>query len=320
MAATREKRSNAGNKMARLLEAEDEDDFYKTTYGGFNEEEGDNEYESEESESDWTDSDISIDENDEVKSDVEDGDDGKRKKRGVNTKAYKEPVKKVKTEDKKPREKKPKISPVQIYHTPEKKTLRKSTADKTKEREDREKTRVAREKMLKDMAAQKNVAEVRRLTQEELLKEAKLTEEENIQSLEDYKRLELEKKKNRIQKQINKGPMIKYQSFTMPLIDELPMETEINVDDIMEPQKKSDDISDISEKCSRTFITFTDDRTFKEFFPQKKLKVPQKQYCPVTKLPAKYFDPITQTPYATAEAFRLIREAYAQQQADRKRK
>lgn len=37
MAATREKRSTAGNKMARLLEAEDEDDFYKTTYGGFNE-------------------------------------------------------------------------------------------------------------------------------------------------------------------------------------------------------------------------------------------------------------------------------------------
>ncbi|VDI06983.1 vacuolar protein sorting-associated protein 72 [Mytilus galloprovincialis] len=33
MAATREKRSNAGNKMSRLLEAEDEDDFYKTTYG-----------------------------------------------------------------------------------------------------------------------------------------------------------------------------------------------------------------------------------------------------------------------------------------------
>ena len=37
MAATREKRNNAGSKMARLLEAEDEDEFYKTTYGGFDE-------------------------------------------------------------------------------------------------------------------------------------------------------------------------------------------------------------------------------------------------------------------------------------------
>ena len=37
MAAERSRRYNAGSKMARLLEAEDEDDFYKTTYGGFNE-------------------------------------------------------------------------------------------------------------------------------------------------------------------------------------------------------------------------------------------------------------------------------------------
>lgn len=87
-----------------------------------------------------------------------------------------------------------------------------------------------------------------------------------------------------------------------------------------EPQKKSEDVSELSEKCSRTFITFTDEQTFRELFPQKKMKVPQRQYCPVTKLPAKYFDPVTQTPYATKEAFRLIREAYAQQQANRKRK
>lgn len=62
--------------------------FFKQFFLLF-QEEGDNEYESEDSESDFTDSDISIDENDEVKSDAEDGEDGKRKKRGVNTKAYK---------------------------------------------------------------------------------------------------------------------------------------------------------------------------------------------------------------------------------------
>lgn len=37
LAAGREKRSNAGSKMSSLLEAEEEDEFYKTTYGGFNE-------------------------------------------------------------------------------------------------------------------------------------------------------------------------------------------------------------------------------------------------------------------------------------------
>ncbi len=34
----RERRKNAGSKMAKLLnEEEEEDEFYKTAYGGFNE-------------------------------------------------------------------------------------------------------------------------------------------------------------------------------------------------------------------------------------------------------------------------------------------
>lgn len=43
MAATRSRRHNAGNKIAKLLD-EEEDDFYKTSYGGFQDEEGDKEY------------------------------------------------------------------------------------------------------------------------------------------------------------------------------------------------------------------------------------------------------------------------------------
>jgi vacuolar protein sorting-associated protein 72 len=35
LAKNREKRLNAGSKMSQLLDAEEEDDFYKTTYGGF---------------------------------------------------------------------------------------------------------------------------------------------------------------------------------------------------------------------------------------------------------------------------------------------
>lgn len=44
MAAKRERRTNAGNKMAKLLNEEEEDDFYKTTYGGFDEVEQDHDY------------------------------------------------------------------------------------------------------------------------------------------------------------------------------------------------------------------------------------------------------------------------------------
>ncbi len=44
MAATRERRGNAGNKMDKLLDEEEEDDFYKTSYGGFEETENDRDY------------------------------------------------------------------------------------------------------------------------------------------------------------------------------------------------------------------------------------------------------------------------------------
>lgn len=36
LAFSREPRKTAGNRMSKLLDAEEEDDFYKTTYGGFN--------------------------------------------------------------------------------------------------------------------------------------------------------------------------------------------------------------------------------------------------------------------------------------------
>lgn len=43
--AGREKRCNAGNRLSKLLNEEEEDDFYKTTYGGFQELENDVDYE-----------------------------------------------------------------------------------------------------------------------------------------------------------------------------------------------------------------------------------------------------------------------------------
>lgn len=42
--AKRERRANAGNRMAKMLDDEEEDDFYKTTYGGFQDVEEDRDY------------------------------------------------------------------------------------------------------------------------------------------------------------------------------------------------------------------------------------------------------------------------------------
>ena len=140
MAAKRSRRDNAGAKMAGLLDKEEEDEFYKTTYGGFNEEgdDGDFNYNSPNEEEDEVDSDFSIDENDEVKSDPEDEESNKKKVKrgeGVQTKAYKEPSRK---KDIKPKQSvpKPKSKPPVRMNSPEygrRLTTRASTALKTSE-------------------------------------------------------------------------------------------------------------------------------------------------------------------------------------------
>ncbi|KAL8614462.1 hypothetical protein ACOMHN_007798 [Nucella lapillus] len=324
MAAERTRRNNAGSKMNNLLEAEDEDEFYKTTYGGFEEEVEDNDYNSEDSDSESTDSDFSIDENDDVRSDENDDDQPKRKRRVV-TKAYKEPKregpeeKKVKVEEKttEKKEKTDDIPSVQIYMSPERKSLRKSTTIKSKQTQSRQKQREHQAKMLAEIADRNNVKveDVRRLTQDELLAEAKVTEQINMKSLETYRKLELEKKRARVQKEVYRGPVVRFQSVTMPLLaDDACLEPEINVEDGETPGEAAQPL-DTGEKCSRTFITFTDQNMFHSIFPQVKRKAPQKMVCPVTRLPAKYIDPITNTPYATQQAFRLIREVYAKQLA-----
>ena len=106
MALSRPRRSNAGSKMATLLNSMEADDFYTTTYGGFAEDESDEDFACEavpgtgvvaaDVDDDIVDSDFSIDENDEPRSDVENSDDPDRAKKlkrgqGVQTKAYKEP-------------------------------------------------------------------------------------------------------------------------------------------------------------------------------------------------------------------------------------
>ena len=89
IASTREQRRNAGNLMSKLIEDEqDVDDFYKTAFGGFEEESGDEQYDTEEEVEDVVDSDFSMSETDEV---IDEGidDEPKRKRKPVQVKSYK---------------------------------------------------------------------------------------------------------------------------------------------------------------------------------------------------------------------------------------
>jgi len=312
--------------MAGLLDKEEEDDFYKTTYGGFSEEGDDRDfnYNSPNEDEDEVDSDFSIDENEEVKSDPEDDESNRKKAKradGVQTKAYKEPSKK-KDKTKQPVPKPKPIPPVRMS-SPEygrRLTTRASTALKTSETIKIIKQRDA-ESRRKKLKLKKKQKVVRKLTQEEILEEAKITEKYNLESLKKYEEMELEAKRRatRSGDRTVKGPAIRYHSVTMPLIQEIKDEENIKPE-IEEDSNEEGVIRPVLEKKAeghgkqeRTFISFTDTETMKNSFPRAGYRVPSSKICPVTRLPAKYFDPVTELPYANLQAFKIIREAYYQQ-------
>lgn len=131
------------------------------------------------------------------------------------------------------------------------------------------------------------------MTQEQVLAEAKETELLNLQSLEKYHQLELEKKKTRIVKKVPTGPTIRYLSTSMPLIEELNPETErINVEEDEVKEEKEENMPadtatvatiDNKQCCERTFITFSNDSVLETNFSRKKVQPHQKNFCPITK-------------------------------------
>lgn len=306
----REKRSTAGNRLSKLLDEEEEcqDEFYKVNYGGFEETESDHEYEAEEEGEDIVDSDFSIDENDEPISDNEE--EGPKKKKRLVTKAYKEPApQQIKQKPKVQKEVTPKIKTkldLSLCENPyERKSIRKSTAAKSAETLARIKVR--------DLESKRKTKRSRDdewvPTQEELLEEAKLTEIENLKSLERYQKIENEKKTKRIAKKVHNGPVIEYRSLKMPIIEEM--------DDTNSSAEVKSEQKEEPKYCERSFLTFLNDPfdvVCNGYFKKKSLKAPRKNLrCAITGQKAKYIDPVTCLPYYNAACFKIIRAAYYQQ-------
>lgn len=184
------------------------------------------------------------------------------------------------------------------------------------------------------------------MTQEELLAEAAITEQENKASLEQWLEKEAEKKakaKKKDKKRIV-GPYVRYTSFTdgderpkhrqLFMIEPSLNDPQSNIhNEITDPtivawHKKRDIES--SEMAGRNLITFvhhenndkadhsltglTDrelDRA--DLIPElvswadRPPRPLKPTLCPITGLPAKYMDPKTNVPYANADAFKKIR-------------
>ncbi|KAG6546862.1 hypothetical protein Mapa_011478 [Marchantia paleacea] len=123
----------------------------------------------------------------------------------------------------------------------------------------------------------KKKEEERKITQEEMLLEAAQTEIQNLQTLEIMLAREEEvKRKAIIHKATYSGPLIRFHS--------------------------RDGINTLG---------FTKVEEFPEVFNSSCVPYPKKVLCVITGLPAKYRDPRTGQPYASKEAFKLIRERFS---------
>lgn len=113
-------------------------------------------------------------------------------------------------------------------------------------------------------------------------------------------------------KQTTRGPMIRFQSIAMPRIEEVdPPEGQ----QVLSLDGKQEGQMNVLEtgRCMRNFITFPDETVLKKIFPQHKPRPATKNFCPISRQPARYFDPVTHIAYANLQGYRVLREAYYNQ-------
>ena len=226
-----------------------------------------------------------------------------------------------------PKAKKPKMAKSMPVDFGEQRTFRRSTQEVSAEHQKRLKE--VRKRHHRATKTQQRPAQ-RRMTQQELLEEAKWTELENKASLEAFTRLEEEKRQVKEKKKVIKGPVIRFHSVTMPMITSklepsqdqtttsevattLPSSPSSAMTTTAVPQDSTSAGNTQTQptKYCRNFLVFTDTNGFPDlYFPTRKPPKPKRAVCPVTGLPAKYIDPITGTPYATPQAFKFIRTRY----------
>lgn len=140
-------------------------------------------------------------------------------------------------------------------------------------------------------------------SQQELLEEAKLTELENLKSLEKFEKLELAKKQTRVKHRVFYSATVKFHSRAVPFNgndDTVNIET----DDHDEKQRR--------DCYERTTLTVNDYEEAKKMFPRKVAKPPKPhRRCVFTGDYARYVDPITSHPYKNQKVFSILRSVYS---------
>ncbi|KAK4256411.1 hypothetical protein QN277_009281 [Acacia crassicarpa] len=279
----RTSRATRGKRMTKLLDEEFEEDEVFWNQDALKEEENDDNYEEEPEVADEYDSDFDDDEPEPDEEGENDAVERVPKKKRLIFPGKRLPKKKKKktlsklenaTEDDKADE----HSPAEEHHdVPDEageRMIRKSTRTSVIVRQaERDAIRAALQATMKPVKRKKE-GEEKKMTQEEMLLEAAQTEIMNLRNLERVLAREEEVKRRAIvHKAVYNGPQCRYIS-----------------------------------KDGRSFLEFSKGLSFHSEISTKSVPYPEKSVCAITGLPAKYRDPKTGLPYATLEAFKIIRQ------------
>lgn len=283
----RASRGTRGKRLTKLLDEENEEDELFWNQEALKDEEHDDNYEEEGEVADEFDSDFDEDEPEpDAEGEKEPDERGQTKKRLIPPGKI-APKKKKKTKDLSELGatlKDKTVNEKGIIHeqhgspegVDEEKTVRKSTRTAVVVRQaERDAIQAAIQATSRPVIKKKKEGEERRMTQEEMLLEAAQTEIMNKRHLEKVLAREEEVKKRAIvHKDVYIGPQIRFTSTK-----------------------------------DGNYLEFKG-LTFESAIPTTSGPYPQKAVCVITGLPAKYKDPKTGLPYATKEAFQIIRERY----------
>ncbi|KAK7319198.1 hypothetical protein RJT34_03916 [Clitoria ternatea] len=286
----RASRATRGKRLTKLLDEEIQQDDSFWNQEALKEDENDDNYREEPEIADEFDSDFDEDESepDDEESQKIDAEERKHKRKRLvfpgKTLAKKKKKKKILSSletSPKDEEKSPKAAEEHHDDTGER-MIRKSTRTSVIVRQaERDAIRAALQATMKPVKRKKE-GEEKRMTQEEMLLEAAQTEIMNLRNLERVLAREEEVKRRAIvHKNVYNGPQIRYIS---------------------------------KDGCSN--LEFTKGASFHLDIPTTAAQYPEQAVCPITGLPAKYRDPKTGLPYATKEAFKIIRERFLNEGAN----
>ncbi|KAG6579641.1 SWR1 complex subunit 2, partial [Cucurbita argyrosperma subsp. sororia] len=284
----RSSRLTRGKRMTKLLDDELEEDELFWNQDALKEDEVDDEYEEEPEVADEFDSDFNEDESEPEEEAENEADErtqtkkrlifpGKTPSKNKNKKRVVSKIEKSSKDEASTDQ----STPPEHHDTPDdtevERTVRKSTRTSVIVRQaERDAIRAALQATMKPIK-RKNPGEEKKMSQEDMLLEAAQTEIMNLRNLERVLAREEEVKKRAIvQKAVYNGPRIQYLS---------------------------------RNGCS--YLEFSKGSSFQAELSTTSVPYPEKAVCVITGLPARYRDPKTGLPYATKEAFKTIRERFA---------